>query len=652
MRTGTGTRILRRTGHGGLAVLAGVALVASVLSSVAAAGIGSLNTPVSGTVTTVDGTAVADPTYPYPPLRMLRYVGNPATGYIHSYQWAGPELVVQPETAPVVIQGRLDLSTQVVGSVALIGFLDRDLVAARPGYQSGAYIYVYRRAGEVWIGPTDGNYNGEVVQVFDTIPNADLAAAGNRIDVRFTVDGTADGTTCRATPLGTTPPGATPAGCMTLAVSVGGTAYPTLVDSYGEIKVRYTSGSPIDPPYVADEFAGGAVPGWDNSPSGGLNDLAYDLVVDPDEVTPLVTDLTLTPSTVYEGEPVDLTADVSAVPSGETVQAVDFTFDGGSTWTPMTPGTPPSYAGAFDAPMGAGIVQVCVRAQDGLAASPWSSESTTATEACSTLTVVAVTPVITFDGVYYDADGNGTTTLRATVAGGPDAATDGIVLTFDLTPTPAGGDPQATTDGQGAASTTIALEPGVYDVTVLAEDPDPYTYTPATGVLVVFDPNAASTGGGWYRADASPPKVNFGYAVQVRANRRTGATTISGQVLWMHADTVRFRGTVTGYTVPVACPVVGSLVFARCATVTGVGTVSVWTDPDGTPGTGDESWDPVETGVAFTATVADGGQASLARKGGSKQAKPDAFGMLLDATVDYAAEDDPIALNGGNLVVK
>jgi hypothetical protein len=208
--------------------------------------------PAPATIIGTSGDASIDPGAAYGEY-YLRYVGNPApAGYDpdHNYQWATPAIVTpSPENGPVTIEGNIDVDGQVVGQVAMIGLLDRnDLAAGNSSFQRGAYIYVYRNTATTWrIGISDGNQGGEIVQAFVNISDTDLPADGV-LNVSFTVDGTADGTTCAVG-------GATnPAGCMTLELT-GGSVSATLTDSYGDI-VGNNSASP--------EFGNGAIPGWDD----------------------------------------------------------------------------------------------------------------------------------------------------------------------------------------------------------------------------------------------------------------------------------------------------------------------------------------------------------------------------------------------------
>lgn len=251
---------------------------------------------------------------------------------------------------------------------------------------------------------------------------------------------------------------------------------------------------------------------------------------------------------------------------------------------------------------------------------------------------------ITFDGEFFDADGFGTTRLLATIDGGTDRCESGIEVTFTVSP--AVGSPitaTATSTLDGTVATSASLPVGVYEVVVSAVDTEGCIYADGVGTLVVFNRDAASTGGGWYKVDASPPRVNFGYMVQVKVNRRLDLTTVSGQLLWTHQGTNRLKGAITGYYVPVGCPTVGELSFVKCARLVGTGTLY-----DYNPDTG--RWINPRV-VTFEVWVADGGQASLAKRGGPKQAKPDAFGISI-AGESIEGEWTPVQLNGGNLQIR
>lgn len=206
------------------------------------------NVTVSGT----SGDTSIDPDAAYADY-YLRYVGTPPpAGYdpSHNYQWGSPAIFTpSPEDGPVILQGTINVDEQAVNQVAMIGLLDiDDLAAGNSSFQRGAYIYIYRSSATAWkIGPSDGNVGGEIVQTFITIPDMDLPDDGI-LNVTFTVDGTADGTTCAAGPY------TAPAGCMTLQIT-GGLVGATLTDSYGD-RIGNNSASP--------EFANGAVLGWDD----------------------------------------------------------------------------------------------------------------------------------------------------------------------------------------------------------------------------------------------------------------------------------------------------------------------------------------------------------------------------------------------------
>lgn len=248
-----------------LSISAVVAMVAAVFGvtpvTPAAAANGSVN---------IAGTAgeIVDPDATFSGF-MLRYVGDPAPdGYAHTYQWDNPYIETHPDDGPVTFEGTLDLTNREDdNSVAMIGLLDKaTLENGDHGFQTGAYIYVNNRAnGSVRIGPTDGNTGGEIVQTFHTIP-ATTADAGP-IGVTFIVDGTADPTTC-ANPASDA---ATADGCMTLDID----GFTTLTDSYGS---RTGSGG-------SEEFATGAIPGWDVFPSEG-SETGYDFDISPADADP------------------------------------------------------------------------------------------------------------------------------------------------------------------------------------------------------------------------------------------------------------------------------------------------------------------------------------------------------------------------------
>ena len=309
---------------------------------------------ISGTTGAIVDAGASSPTF------ILRYVGNPAPGgYSHSYQWAEPRIVTpSPEDGPITMSGTLDIDGQVQGQVSMIGLIDLTaLEAGVTGFQTGAYIYVFRRTATEWrIGVTDGNAGGEIVQTFIIVPATDLPADGV-LNVVFTVDGTQDGTTCAVST------STAPAGCMTLQIS-GGLVNSTLTDSYGDLK-HADSATP--------EFANGAVPGWDDFVAAGV---IYDLTVTPtlvlDGEGPTTTNTTADPNPVQYGTPLTLTADVDdAATGGSTIASAEYTLDGGATWTAMAAadGTFDEVAEAvtasFNAPATAGIYDLCVRGTDG-----------------------------------------------------------------------------------------------------------------------------------------------------------------------------------------------------------------------------------------------------------------------------------------------
>jgi hypothetical protein len=172
----------------------------------------------------------------------LRQVGNPAPiGYSHAYQWDAPAVICDPNNNPVVFTGTIDVGTMVVGDVSLIGLIDKGLLeAGKTGYQSGAYVYIYKNgATTIRIGPSDGNLGGEIVSKFKdyTIPEDGI------VEIELTIS---EGQ---------------------IIVSVNGDT--SIEDVYGVKKGTFE--------YAWDEFEFEAVPGWDNYPT--TNTMPFDFEV-------------------------------------------------------------------------------------------------------------------------------------------------------------------------------------------------------------------------------------------------------------------------------------------------------------------------------------------------------------------------------------
>jgi hypothetical protein len=139
--------------------------------------------------------------------------------------------VFDPNAAPVEVTGWADLSGAAVGSTILLGFVDRqrhDMAGST--FMGGAYVYLSRvGATTYWIGPSDGNAGGEIVQEFDTVNGETLfeftATIGlGQIDLEWTA----------------------------------GAQSGSLSDTYGAVKTLNNSGA-----YAWDEFEFGAYLGVD-----------------------------------------------------------------------------------------------------------------------------------------------------------------------------------------------------------------------------------------------------------------------------------------------------------------------------------------------------------------------------------------------------
>ena len=241
--------------------------------------------------------------------------------------------------------------------------------------------------------------------------------------------------------------------------------------------------------------------------------------------------------------------------------------------------------------------------------------------------------------------------LQATVSG---ACKAGQTVTFVLDAnangnfdddTPLG---TAITNSAGVATLTTSLAGGtVADVEVSVPDSANCTGAVGTTVIVVNGAGDASNGGGSYNNGG---RMNFGYALQVKIDRKTGVKTVSGQILWQKQGASRFKGRITGYTT-VACP--AGTTAGTCALITGSGSTYTWN-----AGTG--NWDLNVASTAFRVLVNDGGssQVCTSPKKCTTVQNPDYFGIYFPyATVEGESTDAAgypavYLVKGGSLTAK
>ncbi|MFM1770824.1 MAG: hypothetical protein RJA22_3353, partial [Verrucomicrobiota bacterium] len=195
------------------------------------------------------------------------------------------------------------------------------------------------------------------------------------------------------------------------------------------------------------------------------------------------------------------------------------------------------------------------------------------TDDCSFTVNVTATTAIYFQGVYLDVDGNGSSTLSATLtsplAGCAVGKTVDFTVTQGATPiTSASG----TTDAGGNVSVTVSLPPGVYDITVAFAGDDDCTGSADTGILTVASPGDSVYGGGWYKATAAPvTKASFGLVALRKYDRKTASYTYSGNLVWVHHKLHRLKS--TSITAIGTTTVSG---YAKSALVSGTGQLSSW----------------------------------------------------------------------------
>lgn len=363
-------------------------------------------------------------------------------------------------------------------------------------------------------------------------------------------------------------------------------------------------------------------------------------------------------------------ATITATATGDAaIASVEYTLaKADSGWTSMAYDSDAGTWTAKVTPEGAGSYLACVKATDVndlSSATNFADDDTddaTQTDECDDFDVMPVQLAIVYSSDTLDLNG-APTRLEATVSGGPSSCYDGEPVPFAWSDDDDG---SSTNDGSdsddanelGVATRDVSLALGhVYEVLVSIgsldvndDDTDDClgsdNESNVAGVTVA-DPNAASTGGGWYKVDgATPPRVNFGYTAQRKYDRKLKEWFTSGNLLLINQESWRLKGKVVEGGVLPSCP---SDDFARCAAFRGDGTLYEWDKVNG-------EWVNGRP-VMFTFRANDGGTGKVCTTNAKGKttckdvAKPDAFGIEIDQeTVD--AESGPVLLMGGGLVVK
>lgn len=340
-----------------------------------------------------------------------------------------------------------------------------------------------------------------------------------------------------------------------------------------------------------------------------------------------------------------------------------------SAYAPMNPAGGNSWTKTLTAPF-VGTHSACGRATD-------ASANANTTESCDEFVVNPVQLSVAFNGEELDLNG-APTFLKASVSGGPSACYNGKLLRFVVTSDTAGGlygttgvvfPTPVASDGKATAEVNLPLG-HLYEVDVEFDNQDLGGTSAAeclgasdtSNILMVADPNASSTGGGWYFVDLGPGnkyRLNFGYTAQRKYNRKADEWFTTGNVLWISRGAYKLKGKITeGGKLP-SC----DADFAACAAFGGDG-VLYERNPDYSAyycSLGQTyrciEWSNPQP-VHFTFFANDGGSSmvceTLNKKGKQtckESLKPDAFGMQLDL-VTLSEESIPLLMNGGNLVVR
>ena len=354
---------------------------------------------------------------------------------------------------------------------------------------------------------------------------------------------------------------------------------------------------------------------------------------------PDVTSVTATPATQAYGGDVTVTADVTDADGNETITSVEYTIDGGTSWQAMTSTSGTTYSATVVKP-DVGSYTVSVRATDG------DGNVTADAEDSDTFEITQAETLIAFTGNAYNT--STTVRLEATVSGQCKFGRE-VTFAIDLT---GDGDYDDMDEIVGTAFTNSAgvatlsytgLSGGVVkDVRVSVEATTNCTAAEGTAVIIVAGTGDASNGGGSYNNGG---RMNFGYALQVKTDRKTGVKTVSGQVLWQKQGSVRIKGIITGFTTGSYCPTGAT---GACALITGSASVYHW---DGL------AWVRDAANVAFRIQVADGGTSvTCLKKNGSctTNLKADWFQIWVPSNLalDGTSATLGFQIKGGNIVVR
>ena len=236
--------------------------------------------------------------------------------------------------------------------------------------------------------------------------------------------------------------------------------------------------------------------------------------------------------------------------------------------------------------------------------------------------------------------------VAAPVGGGETIAIAGVDLA------PASPPPYSRT----TVPVTMALQPGVYLMTVSYAGGGVCLPSSDTAVVVVAGPGDSASGGGWYMVGGfAPPRANFGFTIQ-NVMQRGQTAGYKGQLLWMNNNRWRLKGVIdtdaAAYgTFP--CPNWTSYAGASdnpvCAAFRGSGLLETW---DATS----MQWLPATAygnlgAVTFTATLYDGGSASICKKKTCGYGDvADYFGIQIDPVPGTVLPESlPMMLTGGSI---
>jgi hypothetical protein len=348
-----------------------------------------------------------------------------------------------------------------------------------------------------------------------------------------------------------------------------------------------------------------------------------------DTTPPSVVGVSASPNPAYAGQQVVVRATLTDAVSG--IAGAEYMLDSGS-WSAMV-----AQDGAFNSGsetttvalsgLSAGTHVVHVRGIDGAA------RRSDGVPSASITVLSRIATAVVYQGPMLDYDGNGSTTLVATLSSPASSGCENKALSFLTNGTELG---RAITNASGTASLTIALAQGSVSevVVIFAGDAGSEPSSSDPVYVTVSGGSDAAYGGARYVPGTN---ADFGFIANRRLDKKTNTYTVSGKFLWTSHLNAKLMS--TSLTALDSVTIAG---YSKAVRVSGTGVLTTWD-----PGTGSYT-NPVT--VSFVFAAADGGTVTVKKV---TTDKPDAFAVDIPGRVlpGSTVLSSPVVLSAGSIRV-